>query len=93
MVFKTDYRLMQVKSIAQMLQKSILRYVPPSLSYHLSLRSLFLSIFEWPKTCFTVFGKNFGNLEKLCFEQVKCIIALNLCDGQLLKMGILMYAS
>ena len=32
MVFKTDYRLMQVKCIAEF---------QPSLSYHLSLRSLF----------------------------------------------------
>ena len=31
-----------------MLQESILQYFRPSLSYHLSLRSLFLSIFEWP---------------------------------------------
>ena len=34
MVFKTDYRLMQVKSIAECSFR-------PSLSYHLSLRSLF----------------------------------------------------
>ena len=42
--FKTNYRLMQVKSIAE----SILQYIRPSLSYH-------LSIFEWPfYTVFTV---------------------------------------
>ena len=35
MVFKTDYRLMPVK------KGSILQYFRPSLSYHLSLRSLF----------------------------------------------------
>ena len=36
LVFKTDYRLMQVKSIWSNLQ-----YFRPSLSYHLSLRPLF----------------------------------------------------
>ena len=38
-VFNTIYRLMQVKSIAEC--RSILQYFRPSLSYHLSLRSLF----------------------------------------------------
>ena len=38
LVFKTDYRLMQVKSIGK---GSILQYFRPSLSYYLSLRSLF----------------------------------------------------
>ena len=37
MVFKANYRLMHVKSIAG----SILQYFRPSLSYHLSLISLF----------------------------------------------------
>ena len=39
-VFKTNYRLMQVKSIAECSPWSILQYFRPSLSYHLSLRSL-----------------------------------------------------
>ena len=39
--FKTDYRLMQVKSIAECSKGSILQYFQPSLSYHLSFRSLF----------------------------------------------------
>ena len=35
--------------------RSILQYFPPSLSYHLSLCSLFCLFFEWPlKTGFTV---------------------------------------
>ena len=38
LVFKTNYRLMQVKSIAEW---SILQYFRPSLSYQLLLRSLF----------------------------------------------------
>ena len=41
MVFKTNYRLMQVKSIAECSKGSILHNFRPSLSYHLSLRSLF----------------------------------------------------
>ena len=39
--FKTNYRLIQVKSIAECSKGSILQYFRPSLSYHLSLRSLF----------------------------------------------------
>ena len=41
LVFKTDYRLMQVKSIAECSKGSTLQHFWPSLSYHLSLRSLF----------------------------------------------------
>ena len=40
---------MQVKSIAEC-SNCILQYFRPSLSYRLSSRSLFLSIFEWPFT-------------------------------------------
>ena len=48
--FKTDYRFMQVN-------RSILQYFPPSLSYHLSLRSLI--VYFWPlKTSFTVYLQN-----------------------------------
>ena len=41
LVFKTNYRLMQVKSISECSKGSILQYFWPSLSYHLSLRFLF----------------------------------------------------
>ena len=41
MGFKTNYLLMQVKSIAECSKGSILNYFRPSLSYQLSLRSLF----------------------------------------------------
>ena len=41
LVFKTNYRLMQVKSIAECSPCNILQYVLPSFSYHLSLRSMF----------------------------------------------------
>ena len=41
LVFKTNYRLMQVKSIADCSKGSILQYFRPSLSYHLSLKALF----------------------------------------------------
>ena len=43
MVFKTDYRLIQVKSIAECSKGSILQYFRPSLSYQ-----FVLSIFERP---------------------------------------------
>ena len=46
LVFKTNYHIMQVKSIAECSKGSILQYFRPSLIYHLSLRSpfcLFLS--------------------------------------------------
>ena len=41
LVCKTDYHLMQVKSIAECSKGSILQYFRSSLSYHLSLRYLF----------------------------------------------------
>ena len=41
MVFKTDYHLMQVKSIAECSKGSLLQYFRPSLSYHVSLSPLF----------------------------------------------------
>ena len=40
-VFKTNYRLMQVKSITECSKWSILQYFRPSLRYQLLLRSLF----------------------------------------------------
>ena len=46
-VFKTNYRLMYVKSIAECSNGSILQYFLRTLSYHIALRP-FLSIFEWP---------------------------------------------
>ena len=50
-------RMLQESRICSMLQESILQYFRPSFSYHLSFRSLFLSIFEWSlKTGFTVYG-------------------------------------
>ena len=53
--FKTNYRLMQVKRTAECPKGSVLQYFRPSLSYHLSLRSFVLSVFEWPfYTGFTV---------------------------------------
>ena len=41
LVFKTDYHLMQVKSIAECSKGSILPILRPSLSYHIQLRPLF----------------------------------------------------
>ena len=54
LAFNTDFRLMQVKSIAECSMGSILQYFSPSLCYHFPLK-LFLSISKWPlKTGFTV---------------------------------------
>ena len=39
--FNTDYRLIQIKSIAECSKASILQYFRTSLSYHLPLRPLF----------------------------------------------------
>ena len=48
---------MQVKSIAECSEGSILQYFRPSLSFHLSLRSGFCLLFEWPfYTGFTVYS-------------------------------------
>ena len=41
LVFKTNFHLLQVKSIAECSPWSILQYFRPSLSYHLSIRFLF----------------------------------------------------
>ena len=41
MVFNTNFRLMQVKSIAECSKGSILQYFQPSLSGHFPLRPLF----------------------------------------------------
>ena len=48
LVFKTDYRSMQVTSIAECSKGSILQYFLPSLSYRLSLRPLFCLFFIGP---------------------------------------------
>ena len=55
--FKTDYLLMQVKSIAECYKGSILQYFLPSLTYNVPfvIKIFVLSIFEWLlKTGFTV---------------------------------------
>ena len=51
LVFNTTYRLMQVKSVAE----CILQCFRPSLSYHVSLSSLFCLFLKWPfYTCLTI---------------------------------------
>ena len=46
LVLKTNYHLMLAKSIAECSKGSILQYFRPSLSYHLSLQSLFCLFFS-----------------------------------------------
>ena len=71
LVLKTSYHLMQAKSIAECSNWSILQYFQPSVSYHLSLRSLFcLFLSGLFKTGFTVgdiFSKN-GTIMIWCFQ-------------------------
>ena len=70
MVFKTDYRLMQVKGIAECSKGSILQYFRPSLSYHLSLRFLFSLFFEWPlKTGFSLWSFAYSKHSLLIFPE------------------------
>ena len=60
--FKTDYCLMQVKSIAECSKGSILQYFRPSLGYHV-IKIFVLSIFDWPlKAGFTVSAEAEGVL-------------------------------
>ena len=80
--FKTDYRLMQVKSIAECSKGSILQYFGPSLSYQLSLRPLCLSIFECPfYTGCTVLVFN------LCFGCSRCLIEMVLLRTHIIYFG------
>ena len=53
LVFNTNYLFMQVKSIAECSNGSILQYFRPLLSYHLSFRSLFCLFSKW--SCYTGF--------------------------------------
>ena len=70
LVFKTDYCLMQVKSIAECSKGSILQYFQPSLSYYLSLRSLFCLFLS---TGFTVLPSHM-----LKFDLFSSVVALKL---------------
>ena len=63
--FKTNYRLMQVKSIAECSKRSILKYFIPSFSYHFAIKIFVLSIFAWLfYTGFTVLNK-LGKRDKM----------------------------
>ena len=65
LVYKTNYLLMQVKSIAECSKGSILQYFWPSLSYHLSFKIFILSIFEWLfYTGFTVDKNSYFHKQK-----------------------------
>ena len=58
MVFKTNYRLMQIKSIAECSKGGILQYFRPALSYHLSLRSLFYRFLSFTVNKFLFFSED-----------------------------------
>ena len=82
---------MKVKSIAECSKGSIQQYRWSSLGYHLSLRSLFLSIFEWPfYTSFTVFTMSIFNGRTATDKHFKWASAWNfqqcgMCDQQSLR--------
>ena len=55
MVFKTDYRLMQVKSIAECSKREHSAILLTFIKLPFVFKTFVLSIFEWPlKTSFTV---------------------------------------
>ena len=67
LVFKINH-LMQVKSIAECSR----RYFRPLLSYHLSLRPSFFSIFEWSrKTGFTVYVESINTVTQTILSYFK----------------------
>ena len=73
--FKTNYGLMQIKNIAECSKGSILQYFRPSLSYHLSLSSLF---------CLFLCGRlrqflPYHTLLRLCFVVISFIYTCT-CD-------------
>ena len=74
LVIKTNYRLMQVKSIAECSKGSILQYFQPSLTYISSLRSLFCL---WPfYTCFTVISNIRVNKSMSVGKMICCGLAI-----------------
>ena len=86
---KNNYRLMQVKIIAECSKGSILQSFGPSLSYHLLLRSLFCLFFHWLlKTGFTVLATYmyflFCGIHRLA---VRWIFLLKWNFSQLKRMG------
>ena len=55
LVFKTNYRLMKVESIAECSKGSVLQYFQPFIKLPFVFKTFLLSNFEWPiKTGFTV---------------------------------------
>ena len=68
--FKSEYRLMQVKSIADWSKGRILQYFRPSLSYHLSLRSVF---------CLVLSDRLIQVLRHVCVRKAMNRISLIIC--------------
>ena len=84
--FQTDYYLMQVKSIAECSNGSILQYFGPSLSYHLSLKSLFCLFFNgllWQVLLYKHFVNSSSDKQHLIWE-IKENIYHDLCQMNLI---------
>ena len=65
LIFKNNYHLMQVKSIAECSKGSIMQYFRPSLSYH-----FILSVFEW--LFYTGFTVHYYSVCDFFFYQYHC---------------------
>ena len=74
---------MQVKSIAECSNGSILRYFRPSLSYHMSLRPLFLQqlqcldVFLHKKPCRTLLTAMFFTIKTPCINQALHVLLMH----------------
>ena len=79
-VFKTDYHLMQFKSIAEC-SKSILQSFQPSLSYHLSLRFLFCLFLSGRFGQVLLYFNTEDNLAIVLSDKMFCFVRTLLSDG------------
>ena len=82
-VYKADYRLMQVKSIAECSKGSVLQYFRTSSSYHLVIKIFVLSIFEWQlMTGLTVYIQNLSTFA-IHVHDVYCLPFAKACPSSM----------
>ena len=75
--FKTNYRLMHLKSIAECSKGSILQYFGPCIKLPHVFKTFVLSIFEWPlKTGFTVDIKGYHDIVSCVSESTFCTLTM-----------------
>ena len=78
LVFNTNYRLLLVKSIAECSKGSIMQYFRPSLSNHVSLRSLFCLILSGLFTQVLLYMQNLNFIANSVAEQAGLSLACQL---------------